>query len=559
MNKELRRTILGATFFFSCFMLWNQWLIHTGQKPFLSFGQPAQNPAATASAPASAASLAAQTQAQVAASGGAAPTDIADAGNAPAPSGEKIQVATDIFNLTFDTTGGNLVGAKLLKYKQNKSDEPFTLMADNAQLHYMMQTGLIGGNYPNHLTPMTLTSTERALADGQDALEVRFESAPVGNVKLVKTYTLKRGSYAIGVRHEVINTGDAPVSVQLYNQLVRDGSSGPDSHQFYSSFTGPAFYSDESKYQKIKFSEIDKSNVTLQKDARSGYVAMVQRYFASALLPEAGTERENYVRKQDGLYAAGQIFKLGEVQPGASHVSNTTLFAGPQQEDIMDALSPDLQAVKDYGWLTIIARPLYWLLTQLYHLLGNWGWAIVALVVLLKIAFYWFNHKAYTSMAKMRSLSPKLEQAKARFKDDPQALQQETMRLYREEKVNPLGGCLPVLIQMPVFFALYSVLSATVEMRGAPWILWVKDLSAPDPLYILPILMTASSLLQVWLNPKPADPTQAKMMWLMPLSFAFMFFFFPSGLVLYWLTNNLLSIAQQWLINKQIDSKTAKA
>ena len=275
MNKELRRTILGATFFFSCFMLWNQWLIHTGQKPFLSFGQPAQNTAAPASAPASAASLAAQTQAQVAASG-ATPTDIATAGNAPAPSGEKIQVATDIFNLTFDTTGGNLVGAKLLKYKQNKSDEPFTLMADNAQLHYMMQTGLIGGNYPNHLTPMTLTSTERALADGQDALEVRFESAPVGNVKLVKTYTLKRGSYAIGVRHEVINTGDAPVSVQLYNQLVRDSSDGPDSHQFYSSFTGPAFYSDEDKYQKIKFSEIDKGSATYRKDASSGYVAMVQ-------------------------------------------------------------------------------------------------------------------------------------------------------------------------------------------------------------------------------------------------------------------------------------------
>ncbi len=556
MNKEFRRTILGATFFFSCFMLWNQWLIHTGQKPFLSFGQPAQNAAATASAPASAASLAAQ--AQVAASGGA-PTDIAAAGNAPTPSGEKIQVATDIFNLTFDTTGGSLVGAELLKYKQSKSDEPFTLMADNSELHYMMQTGLIGGNYPNHLTPMTLTSTERALADGQDTLEVRFESAPVGDVKLVKTYTLKRGSYAIGVRHEAINTGDAPVSVQLYNQLVRDGSNGPDSHQFYSSFTGPAFYSDESKYQKIKFSEVDKSNATFQKDARSGYVAMVQRYFASALLPEAGTERENYVRKQDGLYAAGQIFKLGEVQPGASQVSNTTLFAGPQQEDLLDALSPNLHAVKDYGWLTIISRPLYQLLTWLYHMLGNWGWAIVALVVLLKIAFYWFNHKAYTSMAKMRSLSPKLEQAKERFKDDPRALQQETMRLYREEKVNPLGGCLPVLIQMPVFFALYSALSATVEMRGAPWILWVKDLSAPDPFYILPLLMTASSLLQVWLNPKPTDPTQAKMMWLMPLSFAFMFFFFPSGLVLYWLTNNLLSIAQQWLINKQVEGKTAKA
>ncbi len=550
MNKEFRRTILGATFFFSCFMLWNQWLIHTGQKPFLSFDKQAQQTAATASA-----ASAAATQAQGASTAAATPGAIATA--APqAPNGEKIQITTDIFKLTFDTTGGSLVGAELLKYKQAKSDEPFKLI--NPELHYTVQSGLIGGNYPNHLTPMTLTSAERALADGKDTLEVRFESAPVGNVKLVKTYTLKRGSYAIGVRHETINTGATPVTAQLYNQLVRDSSDGPDSHQFYSSFTGPAFYSDEDKYQKIKFSEIDKGSATYRKDASSGYVAMVQRYFASALLPEAGTARENYVRKQDSnLYAAGQIFNLGEIKPGASHTSNTTLFAGPQQEDIMDALSPDLQAVKDYGWLTIIARPLYWLLTQLYHLLGNWGWAIVALVVLLKIAFYWFNHKAYTSMAKMRSLSPKLEAARERLKDDPQALQQETMRLYREEKVNPLGGCLPVLIQMPVFFALYSALSATVEMRGAPWILWVKDLSAPDPLYILPILMTASSLLQVWLNPKPADPTQAKMMWLMPLAFAFMFFFFPSGLVLYWLTNNLLSIVQQWLINKQIDAKSA--
>ena len=556
MNKEFRRTILGATFFFSCFMLWNQWLIHTGQKPFLSFSN---QPQTTASAASAASAAATQTQGAATTATAGAPGADATAIAAPqAPSGEKIQISTDILKLTFDTIGGSLVEAELLKYKQAKSDEPFKLI--NPELHYMVQSGLIGGSYPNHLTPMTLTSTERALADGKDTLEVRFESAPVGNVKLVKTYTFKRGSYAIGVRHETINTGTSPVTAQLYNQLVRDSSDGPDSHQFYSSFTGPAFYSDEDKYQKIKFSEIDKGSATYRKDASSGYVAMVQRYFASALLPEAGTARENYVRKLDNnLYAAGQIFNLGEIKPGASHTSNTTLFAGPQQEDIMDALSPDLQAVKDYGWLTIIARPLYWLLTQLYHLLGNWGWAIVALVVLLKIAFYWFNHKAYTSMAKMRSLSPKLEQAKARFKDDPQALQQETMRLYREEKVNPLGGCLPVLIQMPVFFALYSVLSATVEMRGAPWILWVKDLSAPDPLYILPILMTASSLLQVWLNPKPADPTQAKMMWLMPLSFAFMFFFFPSGLVLYWLTNNLLSIAQQWLINKQVEGKIAKA
>lgn len=556
MNKELRRTILGAIFFFSCFMLWNQWLIHIGQKPFLSL-DPAQ---ATASDPASASAATASaptvTSSALPASGATAAG--ADAvSTAAAPSGEKITISTNIFNLTFDTTGGSLVGAELLQYKQGKTDEPFKLMETGPDLQYMVQTGLIGGNYPTHLTPMKLASSQRALTDGQEELQVRFESEPVGGVQLVKTYTLKRDSYAIGVRHEIINTSSAPVSAKLYNQLVRDGSKGPDSHQFYSSFTGPAFYSSEGKYQKIKFSDVDKNNATYQKETDNGYVAMVQRYFASAWLPENGTPRENYVRQQSGLYAAGQIFDLGQIQPGASSVSNTTLFAGPQREDILDALSPDLQAVKDYGWLTIIARPLYQLLTWLHSILGNWGWAIVALVVLLKIAFYWFNHKAYTSMAKMRSLSPKLEQAKERYKDDPRMLQQETIRLYREEKVNPMGGCLPVLIQMPVFFALYSALSATVEMRGAPWILWVKDLSAPDPFYILPLLMTASSLLQVWLNPKPADPTQAKMMWLMPLSFAFMFFFFPSGLVLYWLTNNLLSIAQQWLINKQVESKPA--
>ena len=554
MNKEFRRSLLGALFFFSCFMLWNQWLIHTGQKPLFAFGKQAAQPAV-----ASASSVAAApTSMPTPASGVAATTGATAPVTAPAPAGQKIAITTDLFNLTFDTPGGSLVGAELLKFQEKgHSDQAFKLIDVSPELQYMVQTGLIGGPYPNHLTPMTLTTAERELQAGKDEMQVRFESEPVGGLQLIKTYTLKRGSYAIGVRHEVINTGTAPVSAQLYNQLVRDGSKGPDSHQFYSSYTGPAFYSDEGKYQKTKFSDIDKNSATFQKETHNGYVAMVQRYFATAWLPENGLARENYVRQQNGLYAAGQIFNLGEIQPGAASVSNTTLFAGPQQESVMDALSPDLKAVKDYGWLTILARPLYWLLTQLHNMLGNWGWSIVALVVLLKIAFYWFNQKSYTSMAKMRNLAPKLEIAKQRFKDDPQGLQQETMRVYREEKVNPLGGCLPILIQMPVFFALYSALSATVEMRGAPWILWVKDLSAPDPFYILPVLMTASSLLQVWLNPKPTDPTQAKMMWIMPLTFAFMFFFFPAGLVLYWLTNNLLSIAQQWLINKQMENKVA--
>lgn len=554
-NNEFRRALLSTVFLFSAFMLWNQWLVYSGQRPLLSFGP--EQPAATAASGATPASGAvAATQA---ASGAAAVAASAPAGITAAPAGQNIAVRTDIYNLTFNTTGGSLVGAELLQFKeQGKSGQYFKLLDDSEHLKYMVQSGLTGGDYPNHLTPMTLVSAERALAAGKDELQVRFESPVLGGVKLVKTYTLKRGSYAIGVSHEVINTNAAAVNVQLYEQLVRDDSKSPGTHQFYSSYTGPAFYSSEGKYQKVKFTDIANGKASFQQEAKDGYVAMVQRYFATAWLPQAGTPRENYVRVQDGLYAAGELFNLGQVAPGASTSNASTLFVGPQQEDVMRKLSPDLEAVKDYGWLAILASPLYWLLTQLHKLLGNWGWAIVALVVLLKVAFYWFNHKAYTSMAKMRSLAPKLEAAKKRYKDNPQKLQEETMRIYREEKVNPFGGCLPMLVQMPVFFALYSALSATVEMRGAPWILWVKDLSAPDPLYILPVLMTASSLLQVWLNPKPADPTQARMMWVMPLAFATMFFFFPAGLVLYWLTNNLLSILQQWLINKQIDGKKGK-
>ena len=558
MNNDMRRTILGAVLFASLFLIWNQWMEYNGKQPFFSFKK---RPAATATAPASAtaptASLPASTASGTLPAGsGAAALAANNTPAAAAPVGEKITVNTDVLGLTFDTTGGSLVGAQLLAFNEqgNNGLHPFKLLDMSAKLQYMVQTGLIGGAkpYPNHLTPMTLVTPERELAAGKDEMQVRFESAPVDGLKLVKTYTLKRGSYAIGVQQDVVNTGAAPAPVQAYYQLVRDGSKSPGSTSFYSPYTGPAFYSDEGKYQKTTFDDIGKGKATFQKEANNGYVAMVQQFFASAWLPPEGQPRENYVRQQDGLYAAGQIFNLGSVAPGATVTSKNTLFVGPQQEHVMQPLSPHLQAVKDYGMLAIIARPLYWLLTQLHALLHNWGWSIVALVVLLKIAFYWFNHKAYSSMAKMKTLAPKLEAAKERFGDDKQKLQLETMRLYREEKVNPMGGCLPMIIQMPVFFALYSALSSTVEMRGAPWILWIKDLAAPDPYYILPLLMTASSLLQVWLNPKPADPTQAKMMWIMPLGFAFMFFFFPSGLVLYWVTNNLLSIAQQWFINKRL-------
>ena len=296
-----------------------------------------------------------------------------------------------------------------------------------------------------------------------------------------------------------------------------------------------------------------KNKIEIEKTSTNGYLAMVQHYFASAWLLPDGVQRDMFMRKVDtNLYAAGMIAQLGSIEPGASKSLEANFFAGPQEEKVLEALAPGLELVKDYGWLTILAKPLYWLLDRLHGFIGNWGWSIVALVMLLKLAFYWLNAQAYRSMAKMKAVNPRVMEMRERLKDNPQQMQMEMMKIYREEKVNPLGGCFPIAIQIPVFIALYWVLLSTVEMRNAPWVLWVHDLSAKDPFYILPLLMTATTMLQTWLNPTPPDPVQAKLMWIMPLAFSVMFFVFPAGLVLYWLTNNILSIAQQWLINKQM-------
>jgi YidC/Oxa1 family membrane protein insertase len=315
-------------------------------------------------------------------------------------------------------------------------------------------------------------------------------------------------------------------------------------------------YTDASKFRKVDFKDIEKGKADHDKAADNGWVAMVQHYFASAWLMPPGTQREFRTAKvSDNHYSIAMVTSLGEVAPGASKSFESTLFAGPQEENKLAALAPGLELVKDYGWFTVLSKPLFWLLDQLHKVLGNWGWAIVALVVLLKIAFYWLNAQAYKSMAKMKAINPKVMDLRERYKDKPQMMQQEMMRIYREEKVNPLGGCLPILVQMPFFIALYWVLLSSVEMRNAPWIGWITDLSAKDPWFILPVLMTASSLVQVSLGAKPPDPMQARLMWMMPLAFGFMFFFFPAGLVLYWLTNNILSIAQQWYINKRLGVK----
>ncbi|GAB3482164.1 membrane protein insertase YidC [Polaromonas eurypsychrophila] len=563
--NDIRRTILWVIFGFSMVLLWDQWQIFNGNKatffpspaPVVSSPAPASKPVATASVPTGAPGSSA-VPAPMALSGAVVAAPGAVPASTPSATKQRLVVGTDVLSLTFDTEGGTLIGSAFprLKDVDGKTDG-FVLLDESAARVYVAQSGLIagagGGSFPTHKTLMTALPNERQLKDSQDSLEVRFESAEVGGVKLIKTYTLKRGAYDMAVRHDIVNTGTAPVSPQLYMQLVRDGNKLPGESAFYSTFTGPALYTEAKKYQKVEFSDIEKNKVEVEKHASNGYVAMVQHYFASAWILPDGLQRDIFLRKVDtNLYAVGMITPLEAIAPGTTKSSTATLFVGPQEEKQLESIAPGLELVKDYGWLTILAKPLYWLLDKLHGILQNWGWSIVALVVLLKIAFYWLNAKAYASMAKMKAVNPKIMEMRERLKDKPQEMQVAMMKIYKEEKVNPMGGCFPIMIQIPVFIALYWVLLSSVEMRNAPWTLWIKDLSSPDPFYILPLLMTATTMLQTALNPTPPDPMQAKLMWFMPLIFSVMFFFFPAGLVLYWITNNILSIAQQWVINTRM-------
>ncbi len=547
--NDIRRSILWVVFGFSMVLIWDKWQIHNGNAPTFFPAPTSTAPAAVQPAPA-ADGLVPSASSTAAAAGAQAPTGA----TAPVPTSARVEVTTDVFRLSFNTEGGSLIGAQLLQHASGElGTDPIQLLTQTAGHTYIAQTGLIGGNFPNHTTAMTRVPGPTALADGQDALQVQFESAEVGGVKLVKTYTLQRGSYVIGVRHEVLNSGEAPVSPQLYLQLVRDGSLTTNETPFYSTFTGPAIYSNEKKFQKVEFGDIADNSADFVRNTSDGYVAMVQHYFTSAWLPAEGTARENFARRVDNnLYSVGSISSLPAVAPGQSQVVESRLFVGPQQETVLQTVAPGLELVKDYGWLTILAKPLYWLLEKIHGMVGNWGWAIVLLVVLIKAAFYWLNASAYRSMAKMKKINPRIMEMRERLKSNPQQMQQEMMKMYREEKVNPLGGCFPILIQIPVFIALYWVLLSSVEMRNAPWIGWISDLSTPDPWFILPLVMAVTTVIQTALNPLPPDPLQAKLMWMMPLIFSVMFFFFPAGLVLYWITNNVLTIIQQAYINHSL-------
>ena len=570
---DIKRTLLWAVLTISGLMLYNNWLLYDGQQALFgptpltpNVSKPLEPKETQTGAPAVANPATPQIP--------AAPPSAADLPKQvglPQPqqgpsisvtnltTGEKHSIKNDVLDLEISTTGASVINAKLLK-QLGIDKKPITLLQITPQNQYFVRSGLISAtsnDLPNHTATFVLSKNGRA----ENKNLISFVSEK-GGVRLEKTYFLSDGSYVVEVEHRItqISTQGAANPLVLYSELVRDGTAVSDS-EFYSTFTGPALYTDKEKFTKIDFSDIEKNKANIPRQipaGEPGWVAMVQHYFASAWLPSDKTVRDVYVGKvEQNLYRIGLQTPLNPLAAGASHIEKTRLFIGPQEETLLEKIAPGFDLIKDYGYLTVIAKPIFWLLEQIHSYVANWGWAIVILTLLIKLLFFPLSAASYKSMARMKEVQPRLMTLREQLKGDPQKLNRAMMDLYKQEKINPLGGCLPVVVQIPVFIALYWVLLSSVEMRNAPWILWINDLSVPDPYYILPVIMAVSMYVQVKLNPTPPDPLQAKIMMWMPIVFSVMFFFFPAGLVLYWVVNNILSIAQQWQINQMFAKRSA--
>ncbi|GHA73171.1 membrane protein insertase YidC [Formosimonas limnophila] len=475
------------------------------------------------------------------------------------PKGQAVVLANDKLRLKINTEGGVIEYAELLEHRDSKvKDKNQDLFTTEGNRIYLSRSGLAGTLGLNHKTPFTASTPEAVLKDGENETSVTLTATENG-VTLKKTYTLKRGSYSLGVNHEVDNASAMPIDAQVYLDLSRDDVQ-EDGSFFYSTYTGPVLYNQEDKFKKVSFTDIADGKAKFESSANNGWIGMLQHYFVAAwVLPnneERTREFKTVVNKdnQPNVYSIRQTVPLGVVAPAAKANLNTTLYVGPQDQQVLSEIATGLDLSVDYGWATIIAKPIHWLMGFLHNFIPNWGWTIVALTILVKLVLFPLTAASYKSMAKMKLLAPRLKQLQEQYGDDRMKMNQAMMALYKEEKVNPAGGCLPMLAQMPIFLALYYVLQAAVEMRGAPW-LWIKDLSLADPFYVLPALMVITMLIQTKLNPKPADPMQAKMMMWMPLIFGVTFFWFPAGLVLYWVVSNIFSIGQQWYMNNKFGIK----
>jgi len=482
---------------------------------------------------------------------------------AVAASGNIIHARTDLLDIAIDLRGGDIAELHLLQYprRQDRPDVPFQLFERSTARTYEAQSGLIGDG-PDQPSGRPLYSSVQQryqLVDGQEQLIVDL-SYSVDGIGYIKRFTLTRGSYALAVDYLIDNRSERNWTGYLFAQLKRDASGDPSSTTATGTATylGAALWTHNEPYHKVSMG--DMNDASFRETVQGGWVAWLQHYFVTAWIPQKDSTNQVQTRKDSqGNYIVGFTGQAITVAPGTQGKVGAMLYAGPKDQDRLKALSPGLELTVDYGFLWFIAQPIFWLLQLIHSLLGNWGWSIIMLTLLIKLAFFPLSATSYKSMARMRTVAPKLQALKEQHGDDRQKMSQAMMELYKKEKINPLGGCLPIIVQMPVFLALYWVLLESVEMRQAPWLGWITDLSIKDPYFILPLIMGATMFIQQTLNPTPPDPMQARILKLMPVIFTFFFLWFPAGLVIYWVVNNVLSIAQQWFITRQIESAASKS
>jgi YidC/Oxa1 family membrane protein insertase len=545
-------------------MLWNAWQEDYGPKP-AGMGESAELQAD--SAPPVAAADPGVAGADVPTVSASSAIDDAATGAVPAaaqaaePEHQIIKVETDLLALEIDSRGGGVRSLHLKEFpvSVDLQDRKYRLMKPEKPDLFITQTGFMDADKdraPNHTTLFQAAQSEYRLAEDQDQLTVELTWSHASGLKVTQSYLFTRGSYLIEHRQRVDNGSDQPWKGREYRQLLRSPAAENGETTFLPTYTGSAIYSPEEKFEKIEFDDMQETD--LARDVRGGWVGMLQHYFFAAWIPQPEEQNHFYSNALGGeRYRIGAYTPIANVAPGASHTFSTRLIVGPKLQDQLREIAPGLDLTVDYGWLTVLAQPIFWLLSWIHALLGNWGWSIIVLTILIKLAFYKLSETSYKSMANMRRMTPRMQALKDRYGDDKERLNQAMMELYKKEKINPLGGCLPILIQIPVFIALYWVLLEAVELRQAPFIFWLEDLSIKDPYFILQLIMGISMWIQQKLNPAPPDPMQAKIMMSLPFVFTVFFAFFPAGLVLYWVVNNILSIAQQWYITRKIEQANA--
>ena len=550
------RLILFVALSVVVLLLWQAWQADQHPKPApTATAAPAGVPAPVAQAPATPSAVPAPAS-------GAAQTPTAQSvpdEQQGLTQGQRIRVITDVLVAEIDTVGGDVrqVDLPAFPVSVNQPEQPFRLLNDSTAHIFVAQSGLLSSSAaPDHHAHYTADQTEYRLADGANELQVPLRWTDEHGVTVTKLYTFHRGGYVVDVAQALSNQGAEEWKGRFYRQFQR--SRVERESAFIYTYTGGVISSENNKYQKVSFDDMDKGEIN--QEIKGGWAAMIQHYFLAAWIPPQDQVEQFYSKALGGgRYVLGMVTPVTSVAPGASTTFASKLYVGPKLQDKLAAVAPHLELTVDYGALTFIAKPLFWVLEWLHSWLHNWGWSIVILTLLIKLAFYKLSEASYRSMARMRKFAPKLQQLKERYGDDRQRMSQAMMEIYKKEKINPLGGCLPMLVQIPVFIALYWVLLESVELRQAPFILWLHDLSTKDPYYVLPLIMGATMFFQQKLNPPPPDPLQAKILSVLPFVFTLFFAFFPSGLVLYWVVNNVLSIAQQWYITHRIEKADVKA